>query len=129
MTQPSPQKIASYHFGLKAEQVARWLLIVKGYRILAERYRNAFGEIDIVASRKNVLACVEVKARQRFEDCLQAVTPFQQQRIIKAANALLAYPGAIASKANLEGMDVRFDLVMVVPGHFPRHLKDAWRIV
>ena len=125
---PPSKKLDSYHFGLKAEQVARWLLRLKGYEILAERYRNAFGQIDIVAKHKNVLVCVEVKARQHFEDCLQALTISQQQRIVKAANALLAYPGALARHGNLAEMDVRFDLIMVVPNALPRHLKNAWRI-
>lgn len=120
-------RVKSYHFGLKAEQAARWWLKLKGYKILAERYRNAFGEIDIIAERKGVLALVEVKARQSFRDCLEAITPAQQQRIIRAANSLLAYPGAVASHLNLSEMIIRFDVIMIVPGHFPRHITDAWR--
>ena len=37
------------------------MLIVKGYRILARRYRSPAGEIDIVARRRNALVFVEVK--------------------------------------------------------------------
>lgn len=117
----------SYLFGLKAEQIAKWILRLKGYNVIAERYRNAFGEIDIVATKDDLLVCVEVKARQRFKDCLEAVTPMQQQRIGKASASLLAYPAKLGQYINPQTMSVRYDLIMVVPKRLPRHIKDAWR--
>ena len=44
---PRPEKIAAFRFGLSAESRAAMLLIAKGYRILARRWRTPFGEIDI----------------------------------------------------------------------------------
>ena len=42
---------AGYARGLVAEGIAAWLLRLKGYRVLATRYRTPLGEIDIVARR------------------------------------------------------------------------------
>ena len=61
--------------------------MAKGYRILAKRFRTPYGEIDLVARRRNLLAFVEVKARARLDDAAYAVTPRQQRRIIDAAQA------------------------------------------
>ena len=49
--------------------------MLKGYRILARRYRTPHGEIDIVARRQQLIAFVEVKARASLDDAAYAVTP------------------------------------------------------
>ncbi len=121
------KRLQAYHFGLSAEEAAaRWLKL-KGYTILARRLRNAFGEIDLLAMKGDTLAIVEVKARRSFRDCLEAVTPMQQQRLIRAATSLMAYPGKFTGRIVPGRTNIRFDLVMIVPWRFPRHLKDAWR--
>ncbi len=53
----------SFRRGLWAETLCLWALRLKGYRILARRYRSPAGEIDLIARRGSVLAAVEVKAR------------------------------------------------------------------
>lgn len=124
---PKSTRLQAYHFGLSAEETAaRWLKL-KRYTILARRYRNAFGEIDLLAMKGNTLVIVEVKARRSFRDCLEAVTPQQQQRLMRAASSFMAYPGKFAGRIDPTRTNIRFDLVMVVPWHLPRHLKDAWR--
>jgi len=107
-------------FGLSAESRAAALLLAKGYRIAARRFRSPVGEIDIVARRRNVLVFVEVKARDRLDDAAEAVTPRQRQRIIAAAEAWLAtHPDDTAC-------DIRFDVVLVAPRSVPRHLPAAF---
>lgn len=126
-TMAKHKRLQAYHFGLSAEEAAaRWLRL-KGYVILARRLRNAFGEIDLLVMKGNTLVIVEVKARRNFRDCLEAVTPMQQQRLIRAATALMAYPGKFAGRITPGRTTIRFDLVMIVPWRLPRHLKDAWR--
>jgi len=50
--------------GRKAEtHVARWLKL-RGWKILAERFKVSEGEVDLIARRKNIIAFVEVKQRQ-----------------------------------------------------------------
>ena len=61
---PDPKKVAAFHNGISAESKAAAYLLVKGYRILARRYRSPAGEIDIVAEKKKTIYCVEVKYRQ-----------------------------------------------------------------
>src|SRR6266851_4978697 len=61
------QRRIAFRFGLSAESRAAALLIAKGYRILARRFRTPLGEIDIVARRRGVLVFVEVKARDDFD--------------------------------------------------------------
>jgi putative endonuclease len=119
MPADDPRRIA-FRFGLSAESRAAVLLLAKGYRILARRYRSAVGEIDIVARRRGVLVFVEVKARESFDAAAEAIGPRQQQRIIAAANAWL---GAHPEDAR---RNMRFDAVLVVPGRLPRHLMAAF---
>src|SRR6476469_4579760 len=81
----SPERIAAFRTGLSAETRAAAFLMAKGYRILAQRFRTRYGEIDIVARRRNLLTFVEVKARATLDAAAYAVTARQQARIIEAA--------------------------------------------
>ena len=116
----SPERIAAFRTGLSAESRAAAFLIAKGYRILAKRFRTPYGEIDLVARKRNLIAFVEVKARGRLDDAAWAVTPRQQQRIINAAQAwLMAHP----EHAEFE---MRFDAMLIAPRSLPRHLLAAF---
>ena len=75
---PAPERVAAFQTGLSAEARAAALLMAKGYRILARRFKTPYGEIDIVAQRRKLVAFVEVKARARLDDAAYAVTPRQQ---------------------------------------------------
>jgi putative endonuclease len=110
----SPARVAA------AEIRAAAYLMAKGHRILAKRFRTPYGEIDIVARRRNLLVFVEVKARASLDEAAYAVTPRQQQRIIDAAQAwLMAHP----EHADFE---LRFDAVLIAPRRLPRHLLAAF---
>jgi putative endonuclease len=111
---------ARYRKGRLAELLAAALLVCKGYRILARRYRTPVGELDLVARRRQLLAVVEVKARGSLSDGLEAVDRQQRQRIGDAAEMFRARFPAYA------GHDVRFDVIVIVPWHWPRHIIDAW---
>ncbi len=116
----SPERVAAFRTGLSAESRAAAYLIAKGYRILAKRFRTPYGEIDLVARRRNLIAFVEVKARASLDDAAWAVTPRQQQRIINAAQAwLTAHP----EHAEFE---MRFDAMLIAPKSLPRHLLAAF---
>lgn len=124
---PPSKRLKAHRWGMSAETLCvRWLKL-KGYDILAERYRNAFGEIDIVAIKADTLVIIEVKARKTFRDCIESMPPAKQQRLIRAASALKAYPGKFAGRIGANVPNIRFDLMMVVPWRLPKHLKDAWR--
>jgi putative endonuclease len=117
---PRPERQVAFRLGLSAETRAAAFLLAKGYRIVARRWRSPVGEIDLVARRGRVLVFVEVKARVRFDDAAEAVTPRQQRRITAAAAAWLA------SHPHDVGRDIRFDVVLVAPWRIPRHLPAAF---
>jgi putative endonuclease len=116
----SPARVAAFRTGLSAESRAGAYLMAKGYRILAKRFRTRYGEIDIVARKRNLLAFVEVKARASLDEAAYAVTPRQQARIIQAAEAwLMAHP-------EHGEYELRFDAMLIAPRRLPRHLLAAF---
>jgi putative endonuclease len=117
---PNPARRAAFARGLSAESRAAALLIVKGYRIAARRWKSPVGEIDIVARRRNLLIFVEVKARIGHDEAALAITPRQRRRIVSAAQAWLARHPADATCA------IRFDAVLVAPWRLPRHMPAAF---
>ena len=117
---PDPGRVAAFRHGLSAEGRAALLLIAKGFWIAARRCKTPVGEIDIVARRGKTLAFIEVNARARDDAATEAVTTHQQRRIVAAARYWLAsHPGDAAR-------NIRFDVVLVVPGRFPRHIPAAF---
>jgi putative endonuclease len=105
--------------GRRGETLAALLLRCKGYRILGRRVRTRVGEIDLVAQSPSGIVCfIEVKARPAQELAADAVGQRQRQRIARASQLFLA-------GQRVKG--VRFDVIAVVPGRLPRHLRDAWR--
>jgi putative endonuclease len=116
----SADRRAAFARGLSAESRAALLLIAKGFRIAARRFKCPLGEIDLVARRGRLLIFVEVKARQMLDDAAEAVTPRQQRRIVAAAEAWLArHPEDMAC-------DMRFDVVLVAPRRLPQHIPAAF---
>ena len=125
-----PARKQAYRYGLAAEKVAKLYLMCKGYRVLADRYRNSQGEIDLVAMKGNTLVAVEVKARQSLTQCEETVPPWKQQKIARAMEGLLAgQPSGKITGLALHGQhNIRFDVIWIAPRRWPRHIKDAWRM-
>ncbi|HUB85022.1 MAG TPA: YraN family protein [Rhizomicrobium sp.] len=108
--------------GRASEVWAAALLLAKLYRILGWRVRTPVGEIDLIARAPNGLVCfVEVKARGDVLGAAQSLGARQQRRIVHAASHYLATRPHLAAKG------MRFDVIAVAPGKFPRHFPDAWR--
>jgi putative endonuclease len=106
--------------GRRAERLAALYLALKGYRILARRARTSLGEIDLVATRGEVLAFIEVKYRPDADTAAGSVRVRQQRRITSAARAFLARHPKFNEKT------IRFDLVMMAPWRWPQHVLNAW---
>jgi putative endonuclease len=113
---------AAERHGRRAELLCELILRLKGYRIVARHWRCASGELDIVARRGRILAVVEVKARADYRMAAEAVTPRQQARIARATAQF------IAVRPMLAALDPRFDVMLVMPFRWPRHLIGAWTI-
>ena len=121
MSAASERRRKAERRGRWAESLCLWSLRLRGYRILARDYRVAVGEIDILARRGATLVAIEVKARGNHASAVEAVTPRQRRRIMRAAAQFLA------SHPSLARLTVRFDVMLVLPGRLPLHLRDAWR--
>jgi putative endonuclease len=118
--QPARERVAAFRLGLSAESRAAMLLIAKGYRIAARRYKTPVGEIDIVARRRRDLVFVEVKARDDLDAAAESVTERTKQRVVAAAEFWLAgHPDDAASF-------IRFDVILVAPAKIPRHIANAF---
>ncbi len=106
--------------GHLAESVALWFLRLKGYRLLARRFKCGAGEIDLVMRKGSTTAFVEVKARGSHDDAVTAVTPRQAKRISAAAAAWMARDGRAAAG------HCRFDIVTVSSNLRPTHIENAF---
>ncbi len=115
------RRLRAWRFGWLGETLSAAVLAAKGYRVLARRWRTAAGEIDIIARRRGVLVFVEVKARQDADSAILAIGPRQRRRIERAAGAF------VGRRPELAGLDWRFDVMLVTPWGWPRHLENAWR--
>ena len=111
---------AARRSGRSAELLAAAWLMAKGYRILALRLRTPHAEIDLLARRGRVLAVVEVKRRTTLAEALEAVTPLQRERLVRAAQ------GLASRRKSLQGLQVRLDLFALASGARPRHITGAW---
>ncbi|MGV8841054.1 MAG: YraN family protein [Bauldia sp.] len=110
----------SERHGHRAERLAAWFLRLKGYRVIARRWRTGAGEIDLVVKRGRVLAFVEVKARADLVAGLEAVTAGSRARIARAGAAWVSrYPAAGA-------LDLRYDIVVIRPRKWPVHVPNAF---
>ena len=111
---------AARRAGRGAEVRAALWLMLHGYRILGFRLKTPQGEIDLLARRGRTLAVVEVKRRSSLAEALEAVSPAQRERLVRAGEAIAARRRA------LRGLEVRLDLFVLAPGGGARHIPGAW---
>jgi putative endonuclease len=107
-------------FGRRGEAIAAWYLRLKGYAILAARYRTPSGEIDLVVRRGGAIVFVEVKSRLSARAEGEALGAVNARRIAAAAGHYLA------RHPRLAGRDCRFDVIFLAPFRLPRHVKNAF---
>ncbi|MGR9169905.1 YraN family protein [Rhizobium sp. KDH_Rht_773_N] len=106
--------------GSAAEYIAALFLVLKGYRILALRYRTKLGEIDIIARKGDLAVFVEVKARADEMGAVDAVSYTSQNRIRAASDLWLARQRDYAL------LSQRYDIIAILPGKLPRHFPNAF---
>jgi putative endonuclease len=111
--------------GKIAENLACFLLICKGYRIISRNFScgkgTGRGETDIIAAKANLIVFAEVKYRSCQENCSFAVPLSNKKRVTATAEYFLGKNPAF------KDFGVRFDVILFSGLFFPEHIKDAWR--
>ncbi len=110
----------SYYFGKFAEKIAAAFLTLKGYKILAKRYKNHFGEIDLIAKKFSTVVFIEVKARRGKYLVEEVLRPKQLQRIKRSAEYF------IAQNQQFHDKNIRFDFIEIGRNFWPKHQKNFW---
>ena len=113
-------------FGRFGEDLAARFLERSGWSVVARNYRFGRKEVDLIATRGDVLAFIEVKSRTGTEygHPIESITRRKRGEIMEVARAWLR-------KHPQRGKILRFDAVAVhstLRGP-PRveHFEDAWR--
>ncbi len=110
----------AYRRGHSGEWLAAVALILKGFRIVARRYRTKLGEIDLIARRGNLVLIVEVKARKTLMEAMEAIAYESERRIEGAADLWLSRQRDHAK------ISMRFDMVAVLPWRWPVHVENIF---
>lgn len=87
-------------------QAAEWLR-KKGYEVIGANYRCRFGELDLIAKKRELVVFVEVKLRKNeaFGAASEAVTFSKREKLRKTAALWLASTGCTAP--------TRFDVIEI----------------
>ncbi len=117
---PEGRRLKAERRGRLSEYIAALFLLLKGYRIVALRFRTRAGEIDIIARKGALAVFVEVKARRLERSAVDAVS-FHTQKRIRAASAIW-----LSRQRDAAELSLRYDIVAVRPARIPRHFEDAF---
>ena len=103
--------------GRSYEELAAQFFLDSGYLILLKNYRAGKKEIDLIVQKGNALVFVEVKSTSsaKFGHPAERVDKRKIANLTQAAQQYLI-------ENNIEGCDLRFDVVTFVKGkmeHYP----------
>lgn len=112
--------------GKHGEELAERYLSDKGYETITRNYRCRFGEIDIIATKANIIIFVEVKTRthQRYGLPRESVTYSKQRVIIKTAQQYI-------QRYKIKNTLFRFDVIEVYYDEHPIkiiHIDNAFNL-
>ena len=109
-------------FGKEGESEVCDLLEHEGWIILARNFRAGRGEIDVIASRGDILCFVEVKRWRRHgsQDLRRAIGRGKIARIIETSKIFLA------KYRQYSGKHVRYDVFLLASGKKPIRYEGAF---
>jgi len=113
-------RLKAYRRGHRGEWLAALALSVKGYRVVARRFRTPAGEIDLIARRGDLVAIVEVKVRPTLILAMDAIGRQSERRIEAATDIWLA------RQRDFGRLSVRYDMVAVLPWRWPVHVENVF---
>ena len=93
--------------GNLAEDKACEFLLNSGFLIIDRNFYSRFGEIDIIATKDEVLHFIEVKSGLDYESAIQNITPQKLNRIIRT--------GDVYMKKNSLDILFVYDAIVVTP--------------
>lgn len=114
----SHTKKQTYQFGILHEKEAVEILKSKNYKIVKTRYKNKYGEIDIIAKKENLTVFVEVKSRKKEELIEVILRPKQIKRIKNAAQLY------IGENPEIINDNFRFDFILFFDDKGVEHYED-----
>lgn len=127
MTTPTDTTTAPHlETGMLGERIAERFLVMRGWRVLARRWRSGARDLDLVVTRGDLVAFVEVKARRTvdFGTPLAAVDARKRRELSRAAREWAATHGR-------PGEGYRFDVVGVVLANgriWVQHIENAFSV-
>jgi putative endonuclease len=108
--------------GQEGERLAEEYLLSKGYHIEERNFRSGRAEIDLIASKNELLVFVEVKTRTRSDYGMpeDSVDERKAELITDAAENYI-------DKTNWKG-NIRFDIIAIIKKDIPdiQHFEDAF---
>ncbi len=110
-----------HQIGVIAEQKSVAFLRRHGFVVIQQRFKVRHGEIDIIASEGRLLVFIEVKARDTYEQAMEAVTQKTRRRIVAASEIWLQ------RHSDYNDYDQRFDIIVILPQGILHHVPDAFR--
>ena len=93
--------------GNLAEDKACRFLNENAFSIVERNFYSRFGEIDIIASKDEVLHFIEVKSGLNYESAVQNITPQKLSRLIRT--------GDVYMKKNSLNITFVYDAIIVTP--------------
>ncbi len=113
--------------GRKAEARVAAYIRLRGYKILAERFKTPYGEVDLIAQKGKTLAFVEVKQRASQRAIDESMNWRSEQRIIDSAEIWIEKNFAQLPR----NFEIRFDFASIIgpvsPLCYVTYLKGAFR--
>ncbi len=109
----------SYSIGKNAENQACDYLQKKGYKIVKQNYKTKIGEIDVLASKKDILIAIEVKYRKDEYNLPYVISAKQMARI---QDALLLFQ---QNNQEYKDYNLRFDAIFISKNNI-NHIENAW---
>ena len=115
----SSQLIKNYNTGKQGEYITSRYLEEHGYKIIATRFRHIGGEIDILATKNNILCAVEVKSSKSIHAALNALSHTQYERMAHIIEIFLQQ-----NPTYIE-YDIRFDAAIVIHNKIAEYIENV----
>lgn len=116
------KELTNYEKGLLNEKKALDFLEQKGFKLIKNRAKTPYGEIDLLMQDDQTIVAIEVKYRKNIEDAAYSILPKQKLRIQNALLWLIANDVNFHKQTPMQ----RFDVVLICSKNEIRHYSNAW---